>query len=598
MPETIRPGASLSNSPLRRSRDDSAAVQFPSKSDTLNWEMTLQREMTSSGEGHVQERVSGCTSRTPANIPLSGRPLSALSRSTGEPHQEAGETDGEHISEKGNRMKRIAFVLWGLLICVPTVSAQESDRTLNYLPRNVNSLAIVRVQEILNSPKAKKEGWDKRPTNQFLGGALEAGKDVRLVVRGLEFHPEDSRLIQSTGLILFGRALSMSELARRENGHLDKLVEKTSAHLPKQGYYVAVEPNLLGQIEPSYRQSVVRWLRDSAQQKQPVISSYLQDAYKLTAGHIVLVIDLQDMVDPRTMRERLANFTLLAPDPKQRDAVANLVERLQGVRLSVTVGDTIDCEIAVDFSTRPGDKLSGFVQPLFAEVLNRNGLQIEELESAQARLEGNAVVFKMTLSEATARQILSLAFAETSGLSMPVEGDVAPSTEQTETNRAIAATKNYVGAVDRMVADLETKSKRTKTYQATATWHETYARKIDQLSVRDVDPLALEYAKSVSSDFRALAVSLRGVPIEINRLQHSVTYNVDYTPWGYGFNMWGGIGFRPQHWQVNTNEGELQAQGAAAIAAGEEKRNEVWKMIADSRQDLKIKLSEKYKQDF
>lgn len=481
------------------------------------------------------------------------------------------------------------------LTAIP-LAAQELERTLSYLPATINAVAVVRVQNVFDSPRGKRENWRQQSQSKFLAGALEVGSDVELVVRGLEFHPEDSRLTHSVGLVTFARTISLTQLAKHEGGHVDKLADKSAVHSPQRGFFIGFEPRLLGTMEPSYRQNVVRWIREVSMRTSPACSPYLQEAVRSTKGHVVLALDLADMVDARLLRERLANFSLLASDEKLREAVAKLLEQLRGVRASMTVTEQIEADVAVDFASPPSPKLAEYVRPLLSEILSRDGAMIDEIDQAKTRVDGNSVVLSMALSDGSARQMLSMAFASTSGADVPLEGGVE-ATDAADAARVIAATKNYVASVNRLVDDLQAKSRRAKDYQKSASWHETYAKKIDQLAVRDVDSAALEYAASVSSKLRALAVSLRGVPLEINRLQNSITYDVTYTPWAAGVSVWGGVGYRPPSWQMNTNAGAIQAQQAEAIAAGEKTRYEVWKMLADDRQTLRVKLKEKYNID-
>ncbi|MBM4075078.1 MAG: hypothetical protein FJ267_05475 [Planctomycetes bacterium] len=265
----------------------------------------------------------------------------------------------------------------------------------------------------------------------------------------------------------------------------------------------------------------------------------------------------------------------------------------------MTVSDQIESTIFVDFGIVPGMKLAENVRPLLIEVLSRSGAMIEELETAEGRIEGKSVALSMILKDATARQILSLVFTSTTGSDVPPEesNDTATSPVQSE-REIITATKSYLSSVHRLVDDLQSKSEKATNYLKTAVWHETYAKRIDELSVRGVDSDVLAYAESVSSKLRALGVSLRGVPLEVNRLRNSITYDVQYTPWAAGVSVWGGFGYRPPAYNVQTNQGMIQAQQAEAIANGEMNRMEVWKMLAVERQALRVKLQAKYNVDF
>lgn len=505
-------------------------------------------------------------------------------------------------------MRSAAVCHLAILFAASAVSAQDEQsirKTLTYLPETINTVAVVRVKDVLKSPRGRAEQWEKNKPGQFLAGGLDVNAAVNHVVRGLEFHPEDSHLSQSVGVVAFEKPVSMSQLAKQENGEVEKIAGKQAVHSPQRGFFVALEPNVIGNMQPSYRQNVGRWLRSAVERVNPpaqsagnaaLASPYLRDAVR-SEDHVVLAMDLADAVDPHMLRRRLKNFSLVANDDKQQESLAKLLEHLRGIRLLLNVTEDINARIAIDFDTKPAPKLADYIRPLLIEVLDRAGASLDELEIATSKVEDKSVVLSMKLSDSSARHVLSLAFS--SSMDLPSEETPSPGIPgESDEKRKLAATRNYLSAVNRLIDDLQEKSQRSRNYQRTVAFHESYARKIDQLSVRDVDTDVLKYAAGVSSNLRALAVSLRGVPLTVNRLEHSITWDLQYQPWAFGFNVWGGIGFQPEMWNFNTNQGQIIAQQAEAIARGEESRNEVWRMIADDRQQIRLKLREKYNEDF
>lgn len=495
-----------------------------------------------------------------------------------------------------------------IVFAASVASAQDEQslrKTLVYLPETINTVALVRVKDVLASPRGRAEQWEKNKPGQFLAGGMEVNAAVNHIVRGLEFHPEDSNLAQSVGVVAFEKPVSMSQLAKQENGEVEKIAGKQAVHSPQRGFFVALEPNVVGNMQPSYRQNVGRWLRAAVERATPqagqaqaraLASPYLRDATN-SADHVVLALDLADAVDPHMLRRRLKNFSPLAGDDKQQESLAKLLEHLRGIRMLWTVTEDINAKIAIDFDTKPAPKLAENIRPLLMEILDRAGASLDELEIATSKVEDKSVVLSMKLSDSSARHVLSLAFSHSADL--PSEDPPSPGIpEQSDEKRKLAATRNYLSAVNRLIDDLQAKSQRSRNYQRTVAFHESYARKIDQLSVRDVDTDVLKYAAGVSSNLRALAVSLRGVPLTVNRLEHSITWDVQYNPSVFGFNVWGGIGYQPEMWNFNTNQGQIIAQQAEAIAQGEESRMEVWRMIADDRQQIRLKLREKYNEDF
>src|SRR4029453_5483005 len=97
-----------------------------------------------------------------------------------------------------------------------------------------------------------------------------------------------------------------------------------------------------------------------------------------------------------------------------------------------------------------------------------------------------------------------------------------------------------------------------KNYEKTATWHEKAAAQIEQLNERGVDPAAVNGAFEVSKRLRAIAGTLRGVPIDLDALASKQYYysrpSVGVMPGGWW--GWQPVIFGPT--QVETNIPEIQ----------------------------------------
>jgi hypothetical protein len=137
--------------------------------------------------------------------------------------------------------------------------------------------------------------------------------------------------------------------------------------------------------------------------------------------------------------------------------------------------------------------------------------------------------------------------------------------------------------------------KDSPNYLKTATWHEKAAVQLENLSRNGVDPLAAEAADRVSKRLRAIATSLRGIPIDMDALASQQYYfaNPVVVPGGW----WG---WRPYVTgsNVETNIPQIQAKMATTIADDQKRRLEAWSQIERVMIDAKKALSEKYKTGF
>jgi hypothetical protein len=193
------------------------------------------------------------------------------------------------------------------------------------------------------------------------------------------------------------------------------------------------------------------------------------------------------------------------------------------------------------------------------------------------------------LTTADMKRVISLfAFPSPAGESDPGAKGNEPSA---------AMTKRYIAAVETIQAEVRA-MRESKNYDKTATWHEKAAAQIEQLNEQGVDPVAVNAAFEVSKSLRAIASSLRGVPIDTNALASQQYYSsrpsIGVVPGGW----WGWQPFVFGPTQVETNIPEIQAKMAKVVADDQKRRLEAWSLIDRTLVDARRKLSQKYKADF
>jgi hypothetical protein len=502
------------------------------------------------------------------------------------------------------------FVFTSAWLAAQGLQAQgtEISKALKHVPSSANTLAIVKVQDMLNSPRGKQEQWAKKHQSEFLAGAVHVPPTVDYLIRAFEFHPEDSRITNSYGVASFKIPVPMTKLAEHERSRVQMVAGHATVQTGRDSIFAEFSPGLVGAIRPAYRQDLARWLRESDKGKENSVSPYLQDAFaRSDNSHITLALDFQDLVDPQSWRNRIKTSTAVSGKTNAIKLMSDLADSLRGVTLRIQVAEKTKATVFLDFGTTVSQTAVPFVKPVFIDLLEEAGASLDDLENAEVSAEGKTAALNFELSDAGLRHVMSMILMPGAGES---SADVPTPPTPDGTSQATAAPSNepnvnssrtYYTSVNQILDDLEALAKKGGNYNKTATWHDNYAKKIDDLPIRGVDPDLLTWGGTVSSNLRALAVSLRGVPIDVKMLEGGLTYNVQYLPAGYrnnNWSVWSTVSWQPEYLNVETNQGQIRAEQAKAVAAGAKQREQVWQLLLSDRQQIRVKMQEKFGRDF
>ena len=345
---------------------------------------------------------------------------------------------------------------------------------------------------------------------------------------------------------------------------------------------------------------MARWIARCERKDNPAPAAYFTEAIKDESSQILMAFDTRDMFGPKLVRARLARMQSLVGNEAHLETLSKLIEQLRGVRLQIRIEEQAAARLSLDFGADVPKKVGEYFRPVLTEFFGDAGAYIEELETAKVEVAAQSVTLVMDLSDSSLRRVLSLLISPSPSASSEAEATPMPPTPDTavrpvpgKTGPNAAASQTYFTAVYQSLADLEAMNRKAKDYAKTATWHDNYARKIDQLPMRNVDQELLDYGADVASKLRSLAASLRGVPLQMNRLQNSITYDVKYDPGWVAGSWWGGAGYRPSTYNVQTNAGQIRAEQATAVAKGAEQREEIWKMLADQTAGVRRRMLDK-----
>jgi hypothetical protein len=488
------------------------------------------------------------------------------------------------------------------LLFTPICQAQEDVALLlRWVPDWANALTVVRLKALLESPRGQREAWAAKYEVGYLDGALRIPPSVKTMVIATQFHVEESATAATVGVALLNKnkKLAFQNLASREGGEIETVANRSAVLTSRHSYVVEFEPGLMGVMHPANRQDLVRWIRFADRNQNLVLSPYLRNAVNSARGApIQLAIDLEDIVDPKAVHLWVPHCKVLKGEKGPCEAVEELVKSLKGARFTARVDEKTTAEVRLDFA-KPVGSHADHIKDLFLEALDEIGAALDDFRNCKVRTEDDdkTVVLKTELSNKELRLILSLIQIPASDPEPEAVAAPSPGAEKPGKSSGAnpAATQAYYDAVQRLLNDLQKKAKKAEDYVKTAVWHETYARKINELPRRGVDQEMIQYGGSVSSKLWALANSLRGVPLKVDLLQSQMYY---YTPPTiYLGRRRGGLNFTTPTY-TETNIPEMAAHQRDAVAQGESDREKIWKSLDQEKYRIRRRMVEKYGTSF
>lgn len=230
-----------------------------------------------------------------------------------------------------------------------------------------------------------------------------------------------------------------------------------------------------------------------------------------------------------TLEEKLKSLHSLSGSQVDIPAIARVVGSLRGARMAVTVSQSAEGVLSIDFDQNVAP-LASVARSLVLEVLAQRGVLLDEIENWQVRVEGRTVELNGPLGESGMMRLSSLA-------ELPSQLIEDPEANADATNPALYATQAHFKAVQKLVDDLF--SKHWHTFGQYAQWADSYARKIDRLPLLNVDEEMQHYSAEVADLLRRGAESFRGVGIRSYGRQAQV-WNSQYVNYDYYGNRYPG----------------------------------------------------------
>jgi hypothetical protein len=491
-----------------------------------------------------------------------------------------------------------------ILLCLFAVAQSPAagpyDDLLQWIPQQANTLLLMDVYELHQSPLGKQEDWAKKHTRTILGSSSISPQISKLIVAA-QLNPSTLHYTWEAGVFQLDRSIKDAELSRLVSGTRDSVGGKPIVLSPRNAYFVKFKEWVIGMMKPANRQAMSQWVKFARPTGRTVLTPYLTEA-QVTAGNeprpqIVAAVDLSDVMDPEGLRNRLKRAKALAGQDVDIEAVTKLFTGLKGVTLVVRVVDTIQGELHVDFSDRP-DVIKSFAKRLLLDAVDSAGMAIEDLDNWAAKVEGKSIVLSGPLTERGTRMMLSpLLHPATTAR---IENEQADSSGSLKPESAAVASQHYFSSIKTMLDDL--RQQKVKTYKQQSYWYYQFAEKIDGLPMLNVDEDLLKFGSSVSTTLRGMC----NLSTNVDVVQEGIKMNMGETlvgvppsgyyygngyGWGYG---WGSPGYTTSlnNYGLGSNMIAKASGAANAIVA------DTWKNIEQATSQIRQQMTQKYQVEF
>ena len=381
------------------------------------------------------------------------------------------------------------------------------------------------------------------------------------------------------------RQVDDGAIGRSRKRALETIAGAQAVLSPRNLYFVEIRPWVIGMSYPADRQEVAKWVKSLRNvpggivRLDPFLKASVTSGDRLT--QFIMAIDLADAVDPARVLDGMIKNRQFTANLNNPNAAAKALGTVQGVKLTLMVTDTINGELRFEFGAA-ATPLVPWAKPLLTDFLASRGASVEALDNWTAEADGNAIVMRGRMREQGFRRILSLVAppappADVGGTALGAE-------------IKMLATQEYFRTIQAYLDDLQKPSLKTQQdYSKFATWYDSFAQKIEQLPVYAVDDDVAKYGKTTAYRLRAMAGSLRGDLLDVQKLEQSITV----TPYVYATSGWGRR-LQPGVW-LQSNQAEVQAKQQGAVNRGSAARQDLWSRIDNDTAAIAQTLTARYK---
>lgn len=476
-------------------------------------------------------------------------------------------------------MQRSMMLLF--LTCISTNCIAADFLVLaEQVPNGGNAMMAIDVAQVLASPMAKTNGWDKKIN--------EGGFD-----RPVHFPPEASKMLTvaqidivrnfntnwKVGLFDLTESIPLRIVARAEGGYLEEVNDFEAVWIPSDAYIIDGKDNVLCMQSPADRQAIVRW-----HERKPTVaigvSDYLTKSL-VRAGkgpQIVLAMDMENAIQPHRVRNGLKQSGFPEEHEVNAEELQTLITSLKGISVAVTLSDSATAKTQIDFNTEV--KLNtATARALITTALESKQMSLPEFQKHKISVVGKSILMEGDLDVAALRRILSIMAPASTKFSSLKDENVDESSGDDMSKNSLA----YFKSVQSYVKDLKSKSGSSGD---DAHWIDRYATAIDKLPILHVDDDLLDYGQKLTETLRLMSGSRKKT-----RMEGGVAARNNYTNSGYGYN---GYNYR----SGNSRRAGAANAKATATASGSMAKIEGFNLIDNATTEIRKVMTKRYDINF
>jgi hypothetical protein len=481
----------------------------------------------------------------------------------------------------------ITLVTAALVVLGLVCARADFPEMIRRVPKDANVIMYMDVERLMASPLAMKEDWKGKRAADFANRPMAVPPSVTKLLRAASINLDVDQTAWQIAILEVNTAPTLETIAKHEKGYLDTVAGTKAVWSPRGAYAYKLADRTVGLMFPANRQYLSRWIKEKSGQ----YSAYLQEASSAltaTGPQLVIALDLEDLVQPQLVQERLKQMGSLKNANVNMDELVKTVSGVKGIKFSVTVKDKATGKITVDFG---GDAsvLKDVGKPLLLEVLEHRGLALEDLDSWKASVSKNAFAIEGDLSKSGLMRLSSLLELP----SLPLDEAAVETVDAKDPK--LYATQAHFRSVTALLNDLNEKRKEFTNPGHAAGWWETYATRIDRLPVLNVDPDMQDYSATIADLLRQGAQDARGAGIRTGVQQANLAtgYAGGYGNSGYGYGYYGDRYSGARQQQAERNAIRAQETGQVAMES-----TEIRKRVQDATSEIRRKMTERYKVEF
>jgi hypothetical protein len=514
-----------------------------------------------------------------------------------------------------NPTLKVVFLWLATATFVQTANAQF-EQLVNKVPSSANAIVFLNVEKIMMSPVALKENWKTEHRKTYQAGLtfLPPNSQVSVLAAQMNF---DSMIPHwSMAAMALDHVPALPSIALAAGGRMDQFGKYAAVALKGDAYLIQFAPQIVAAIGPASRQGVARWVREVDAGSEGNLTSYLQEAFRFAneAGTpIVMAVDLQDVIPTDDIRIAVQESDAYSKvDPKLVEEMVKLLSSVRGAVLGITLDtDKPFAKLKVDF-VEPVNLTPDQAKALLIHSLARRGAMLDELDEWTPKVGANFITMEGYLTRSGLNRLSSLIDRPPTFMKdVPVKPDETALNQNTQTqgSGSLSHSQEYFYRAEDLIEDLRKKPRESPTYTVgqIAVWYDAYARKLDQLPTKGVDPELLNYGAFAADSLRAAGSTIRASLARKRARQASTPVPIDVYTYGieYGYvrrwdGSYTGLG---EAGAVKVPDYRSYQQAKTAISAQERvtgitDAKEILSKLDEASGDIRRKRSEKYKVDF